>query len=211
MQIFVKRGVDARAYGGFDAAERKQIGFAPSYDACDTLPYSSYPITPLNVTYNGKYSRELTHRDFLGAVLGLGLDRCKVGDILIGDEGAVMYISRDIVSFITDSLHVVGRTPVATSTRTNLDGIQSPGTVKRITAASLRVDAIISVAFNLSRSKAAVLIEREKVFVNWAIAKKTQQLSPGDIVTIRGMGRVRLDDIIGQTKKDRVALSISVF
>ena len=66
-------------------------------------------------------------------------------------------------------------------------------------------------AFHLSRNKAATLIESEKVFVNWAIAKKTQQLLASDIVTIRGMGRIRIDEIVGQTKKDRVAMVITIF
>jgi len=212
MQQFIKKSVIARIYGGFDAAERKMLGFAPPYPECDD-PLSNlfYPITPIAVAYNERFSRQLTHRDFLGSVLGLGLDRGKVGDIRLGESGAVMYVSNEVAGFIQESLREVGRTSVTATVCTEFDEMETQGATKRITVASLRLDAVISVAFHLSRSKAAALIEGEKVFVNWAIAKKTMQLCAGDVVTIRGTGRIRMDEIIGQTKKDRVAVCITIF
>ena len=210
LQQFTKKGVAVRAYGGYDDAERMMLGFAAPYPD-EPLSNGSFPITPLTITYNERFSRQLTHRDFLGAVLGLGLDRGKIGDIRIGESGAVMYAAQEVAGYITENLQQVGRTTVTATPYIELPGIETTGTEKRITVASLRLDAVISVAFYLSRGKASALIDSEKVFVNWSIAKKTLQLSAGDIVTIRGTGRLRIDTILGPTKKDRVALTITLF
>jgi len=229
LQQFTKMKVEAKAYGGHEDAERKIIGFAPPYPQTshaeyyysededtppqdeDPLSNDFFPITPLAITYNSQYSKQLTHRDFLGAVLGLGLDRCAIGDIRIGGSGAVMYVSEKIAGFIQESLVEVGRATVTATPHIELPDLKTTGISKRITAASLRVDAVISVALHLSRGKSAALIEGEKVFVNWANAKKTQQLSQGDIVTVRQVDRIRVDEIIGTTKKDRVALVITIY
>ena len=210
LQRFIKMGATACVYGGHENAERMILGFAPPYT--DEPPANEdFPIVPLAITYNGRFSRQLTHRDFLGAVLGLGLDRGKIGDIRITDSVAVMYVAGDVADYITENLREAGRTTVTVASYTEAADIEATGTQKRITAASLRLDAVISVAFHLSRGKAAALIESEKVFVNWAVAKKTLQLAIGDIVTIRGTGRIRVDTVIGSTKKDRIAVMITVF
>jgi len=231
LQQFSKMHVEAKAYGGYEEAERKMIGFAPPYPKKATTEYhyndivifpenagqdgplsnNSFPIQSLSVTYSGSFSKQLTHRDFLGAVLGLGIDRCVIGDIRISNSGAIMYVANQMAGFITESLHEVGRQTVTATPSTEASDIETPGTPKRITAASLRLDAVISSALHLSRSKAAALIEGEKVYINWALAKKTRQLSEGDIVTVRQVGRLRLDSISGPTKKDRVALLITLF
>ena len=210
LQRFVKMGTNAGVYGGYEGAERMMLGFPAAY-MDEVVAGDEYPITPLAVTYNGRFSRALTHRDFLGAVLGLGIDRGKIGDIQLVESGAVMYVGSDIAAYIVENLLEVGRTAVTVAVHTQAHSAEATGTQKRITVASLRVDAVIAVAFHLSRGKAAALIESEKVFVNWAVAKKTLQLSDGDIVTIRGMGRVRVDSTAGHTKKDRVVVMITVF
>ena len=76
-------------YGGYEDAERLKVGFFPYYDEGD---YTSFPISYVEVTYNGKYSKTLTHREFLGSVLGLGITRDKVGDIYIQNEKAVIMV-----------------------------------------------------------------------------------------------------------------------
>jgi len=220
LKQFAKMGVTAQAYGGYEDAERKMLGFAPSNPETTapdthknnaTFSREAFPITPLAITYNGRFSKQLTHRDFLGAVLGLGLDRGKIGDIHIGENGAVMYVAQEVSNFITENLLEVGRTSVTTNPHIEIPGLEATGIQKRITAASLRLDAVISTAFHLSRGKASALIESEKVFVNWAIAKKTRLLTQGDIVTIRQVGRLKIDNISGPTKKDRIALTITLF
>jgi len=208
LQRFSKMGVNAQIYGGYKDAERMMLGFAADDGP---LIYETFPITSLVITYNGRFSRLLTHRDFLGAVLGLGLDRGKIGDIQLTKSGAVMYTASEVAGFITENLLEVGRTSVVAKAHAEAPDLETVGTQKRITAASLRLDAVISTAFNLSRSKATALIEGEKVFVNWAIAKKTLLLSEDDIVTIRGTGRIKVDAICSPTKKDRIAIMITMY
>ena len=215
LQQFIKMKVTTRLYGGYEDAERKMLGFAAPYSCADydinDPPNDSFPIVPLAITYNTRFSKQLTHRDFLGAVLGLGLDRGKIGDIRLSIKGAIMYVACEVADFITENLVEVGRATVTIASHTNLPDIEAPGTSKRITAASLRLDAVISEALHLSRSKAAALIESEKVFVNWTLVKKTQQLGSGDIVTVRQVGRLKIDEVLGATKKDRIALLITLF
>ena len=203
LQQFIKMKVSAILRGGYPDAERKMIGF----EVMD----EPFPIVPLAITYNSRFQKQLTHRDFLGAVLGLGLDRGKIGDIRIANTGAVMYVAQEVAEFITENLREVGRGSVRAMPNVELSGIEATGTMKRITVSSLRLDTVISTALHISRGKATDLIEGEKVFVNWAIGKKTRQLTEGDTVTVRQVGRIKIDEILGTTKKDRVALVITVF
>jgi len=212
---FMKMKISARLYGGYNDAERKMLGFAALYTederGDEALSDETFPIIPLTIAYNARFNKQLTHRDFLGAVLGLGLDRCKIGDIRISAKGAVMYTACEVADFIKENLIEVGRATVTATPHADLPDIETPGTQKRITSASLRLDAVVSEALHLSRSKAATLIESEKVFVNWALAKRTHQLVEGDTITVRQVGRLRVDEILGPTKKDRIALKITLY
>ncbi|MCL2198741.1 MAG: YlmH/Sll1252 family protein [Defluviitaleaceae bacterium] len=199
---FCTRLPQTTAYGGYKEAERKMLGFL-----CEEI--ADFPITAITFTYNEKFSAAPTHRDYLGSVLGLGLERTKIGDIRVSEHGAVMYVSSDIAEYICENLQQVKRTKVKGQMDEGLAVIEKPTREKRITVPSLRLDAVISSAFNLSRGKAAALIDAEKVFVNWKLTKKTHTVSEGDAITIRGTGRIKISEIAGSTKKDRIVLIIS--
>ena len=205
LQQFIKACTEVEAWGGYPDAERKMLGFGVDHAE------DKFPIVPLDITYNTRFSKQLTHRDFLGAVLGLGLDRGKIGDIRLGADGAVMYVASEVADFIAESLREVGRTSVTVSLNRDVEVVEAAGTQKRISVASLRLDAVISTALNLSRGKAAALIDSERVFVNWVEGKKTRELKEGDIVTVRQVGRLQVDSILGATKKERVAVLVTVF
>ena len=141
-----------------------------------------------------------------------------------------MYVVSDIANFICENLTQVNRATVrvhaefdeqsseenhenelsfANETEKRINELSfAKETEKRITVASLRLDGVISSAFNISRGKSAALIESEKVFVNWKLAKKTQIISEGDTITIRGTGRAVIAAIEGSTKKDRIILRV---
>ena len=195
-------------FGGYENAERVMIGFPPP---SEVLEDSDFPISPVSFTYNSKFSSSPGHRDYLGAVTGLGLDRGKIGDIRIAAGGAIIYVQSDIAAYITENLRQAGRTNVKATVGAVFDDITDTVKTKRITVASMRVDAVVGAAFNLSRGKAAVLIDSEKVFVNWKTAKKSQILNAGDTLTTRGYGRIKIGEESGRTKKDRIAVSIFVF
>jgi len=193
------------AFGGYDDAERKIITFHTQ-----EIETEATKITPLAITYNEKFSTPPTHRDYLGAVLGLGLDRSKVGDICIADKGAMLYVVEDVAFFIAEHLIQVGRITVKAVVNGKLIGLETTGVTKRITVPSLRLDAVLGSTFNLSRGKSSALIESEKVFVNWKLAKKPHTVTIGDAITVRGMGRITINSQGGNTKKDRIVLEVTV-
>jgi len=193
--------VSVQSFGGFEFAERRMIGFI--FDKNITAP-----ITPITITFNTKFSKPPTHRDYLGAVLGLGFDRIKIGDIRVADSMAVMYVVDDIADYICTNLIEVGRVKVTAKCGDCLLDEQHQGVNMKINVASLRVDAVLAAIFKLSRNKAGDVIDAEKVFVNWRLASKAQILSDSDILTIRGLGRVRIVGEDGRSKKDRIILNI---
>ncbi|MCL2353322.1 MAG: YlmH/Sll1252 family protein [Defluviitaleaceae bacterium] len=193
------KGCNATAFGGYDEAERQIIIF--NDEGIQT-------ITPLAITYNEKFATPPTHRDYLGATLALGIDRAKIGDIRIGKNGAILYATSDMASFITDNLTQAGRVSVKVSHRTHKIEIEQTAIEKRITVPSMRLDAVLAAAFNTSRTKAAAFIDAGKVFVNHKETKKTHTTKQGDIITARGMGRVSINEICGTTKKDRIVLVV---
>lgn len=198
-------------FGGFEEAERGIIGFFPEY----IEPEKNYfPISLLEITYNERYSRELTHRDFLGSILGLGIERTKVGDIIIEDNKAICFLKNDIVDYVNINLEKVGATKIKTKILSLKDyNVKCPNIEeKNIIISSLRLDAVLSGAFNISRGKISSYVKGEKAFINFVIETNgSKNIKLGDIITLRGLGRIKVLDIIGKTKKDRIVLNIAKY
>ena len=194
-------GEDATAYGGYEGAERQIIIFNNE---------NTPTITPLAISFNEKFTTSPSHRDYLGAVLGLGLERTKIGDIRLGKNGAIMYVLEDVADFIAAALTQVGRVSVKVHTNIAKIDIEEVITERRITVPSMRLDAVVSGALNISRGKAAALIEADRVFVNWKETKKTKEIAVGDKITVRGIGRVEVSEVAGSTKKERIVLLVRV-
>lgn len=196
-------------YGGYAESERVKIGFFPEFTEVNE---SDFNIVPVEISYKRQYSRELTHRDFLGSVLGLGITREKTGDIIVEENRAIVFTDSDIADYIAVNLERVGHAKVNVSIKENFVPKEKEADEKTFTVPSLRLDAVLGRAFNMSRGKTAEYIKADKVFVNW---KKEVSVShtvkEGDVITLRGMGRVKINEIIGNTKKDRILLSVSVF
>ncbi|MDR1663367.1 MAG: hypothetical protein LBR83_00390 [Clostridiales bacterium] len=209
LRVFEKEAeVFVRAFGGYGDAERKMLGFA----AHEIPPEEAFPVAPLTVTFNERFSKAPSHRDYLGSILGLGIDRAKIGDIRIGESGAVIYAASEIAEYIAENLTRVGRVAVKISAGGALPGLRESGAQVRVTVASLRLDAVVSAAFHISRGKSAALIEGEKVFVNWKpVLNGAKTLAEGDVVTARGLGRVKVEGEAGRTKKDRVSVIITKY
>lgn len=196
-------------YGGYADSERVKLGFFPEF----TKPEESvFPISRVEVRYNANYSRTLSHRDFLGSILGLGITREKIGDIIIEEDRAVVFADSDIADYIAVNLEKVANTKVKAKIINSYAPKVKEALEKRITVASLRLDAVLSGALNISRGRVSELIKGDKAFVNW---KKENSIScivkEDDIITLRGMGRVKINEIMGNTKKDRVLINVSVY
>lgn len=199
------------AFGGHADSERRMLGFAPDYMP---LEEEAFPICALRILLPSKFAQsDLSHRDYLGSILGLGIDRSKIGDILVGAQETICFVKEDIADYITTQLTKVSRTPVHVS-RTAWEeiAIQKEIDIRRLTVASMRLDGVAGGVLHLSRGKIQALIAAEKANVNWnTITNASFLLKEGDMVSIRGYGRFRILSIGGKNKKERIGLEVGVY
>ncbi len=192
-------------YGGYEDAERTAAVFLPDY--AELLEHN--PFALLRITQNGY--RTLSHRDYLGSLMGLGVKREMIGDILVREGGADIVIMKDMGDFLLYHYEKAGRTTLNAGI-VSIDEIIVPEgryEEKRDTVASLRLDNLISSAFSLSRGKAASAIEAGMVFVNGQQSEKAdRQIKEGDKLVLRGKGKILLKAVGGVTKKDRISIVI---
>lgn len=198
--------IKAIAQGGYPQAERCRI----SIGHIDTLTSAPDIVEAVSITGNFSFD-SCSHGDFLGAILGTGIAREKLGDILLqGERGAQILIVPELVDFITATLDKVGNVPVS-CTRIPLLALEyEPPRTKsfRSVEASLRVDALASAGFKMSRSKLATLISNGDVRVNWTtVTKNGTTLKSGDIVSVSGQGRLKIGEII-TTRKGKFAVEL---
>lgn len=186
--------------GGYQEAERKVLVIFPeSKSEMDLLP-----IKILNITYNGKMFKDITHRDVLGAVMSLGIKREKIGDIILCEDNCQMIVHNDISNFIICNLEKIKNTNVNIKLDDNKEIRFAEQRIIEITGfvPSLRLDCIIEEGFKIPRSEASQLIKDKKVFVNWElISKSSFELQSDDTISVRGMGRLVFEGISGTTKK----------
>jgi RNA-binding protein YlmH len=159
------------------------------------------------VSLNGSDYGSLTHRDWLGAILALGLERHVLGDIAVLDEHrAVVFVKPAIVPFIADTLHHAGSDTVRASAITLPDGFEIPRSFERMEAsvASPRLDGVVRALTNLSRSDAASLVLAGDVELNYFPEEKTDApVEDGDILSIRGYGKYIIDSANTVTRRGR--------
>jgi photosystem II S4 domain protein len=196
------------AWGGYPQAERQRIAIARS-DL--PLEQAQVEIAVLDVAGNFLFDTA-THRDFLGSMLGTGIVREKTGDIIVlGERGAQVIVVPELVEFLEMSLQQVRSVPVKTQ-RIDISElkIREPKKKEMTTVeASLRLDAIASAGFGMSRSKMVDLIDGGDVRVNWKdTSQASSQLKTGDLVAVRGKGRLEVGEI-AVTKKDRYRVQLT--
>uniref|UniRef100_A0A7N0RFI3 RNA-binding S4 domain-containing protein n=1 Tax=Kalanchoe fedtschenkoi TaxID=63787 RepID=A0A7N0RFI3_KALFE len=212
MQLIEKLAdVKAVVQGGYPQAERCRI----SVGHPDALISDPDIVAALSITGNFGF-QPCTHGDFLGAVLGTGIAREKLGDIILqgnGEKGAQILIVPELVDFIITSLDKVGNVPVSCKKLPLLALEYEPPRTKSFKAveASLRVDAVASAGFKISRTKLGNLISSGDVRVNWTtVTKNGFPLKTGDIVSVSGLGRIQIGEI-NQTRKGKFAIEIMKF
>lgn len=200
-------GVITETFGGYENAERQMAVFRPV-----SLPFSwEYPIDCLKAEPKSiKFSEALTHRDYLGAILNLGVDRCVVGDILLQDNCAYIFCIQKMTDFFLDNLDRVRHTNIIVKKIKKQDQLPAPKleTVTG-TCASVRLDALIALAFHSSRNSVVPLIEGGMVFVNGKlITSNGYEPKEGDIISVRKKGRFRYEGMSHQTKKGRCSVRL---
>lgn len=200
--------------GGYEAAERKIVCFLPVMEnAAEYLP-SVLPVRAVWVRPKApKFSQDCSHRDYLGAVLNLGIDRNQIGDILVEGQEAWILCREQIASFITDQLTQVRHNVVICQT-VPLERLHYTPRYKEVTGsiASLRLDSLVSLAFGLSRSKAAERVKEEQVFVNGKLTVSSAfEPAEGDLISVRKLGKFRYKGFVNKTKKGRDYVALEVF
>ncbi|KAM3112496.1 photosystem II S4 domain protein [Phormidesmis sp. 146-33] len=198
------------AWGGYPQAERQRLAIARSELPLDP---SQVEVAPLSIAGNFLFD-PASHRDFLGALLGTGIVREKVGDILVlGERGAQAIVVKELVDFLQASLTQVRSVPVKTQPIPLEElKIREPKKKELTTVeASMRLDAVASAGFGMSRSKMAEMISAGDVRVNWKETTSTSYtVKPGDLIAIRGKGRVEVGEVM-VTKKDRFRVQLTRF
>lgn len=196
-------------YGGYRGAERQRAAFCH----VEFQGTPNFEIAVIKAEWNGEFAR-LGHRDVLGSIMSLGVDREYIGDIIATKDFARLLVDKKMCDYFTANLTQIGSTAVKT-TVDELENI-SPKEERtkeiKATVASLRVDSIAAAGFGMSRSKAAQEISAEKIKLNWQTVKNaSQSIKAGDILSMRGRGRLEVAEIRGQTKKGRVGVLLKRF
>ena len=199
--------VHAAFWGGYEGAERCIAAFY----ADDAPQVWEYPLCCLEMKWNSKYANP-GHRDLLGAVMGLGLDRSATGDIAMGSEDGTAYLFAhyDVESYIAMNLESAGRASLKIRPAQAEPAFREPeGIALRVTVSSPRLDSVIAAALKLSRSEAQRLIEGGLVKRNHTEELRGDvHLEEGDLLSVRGHGRMRIDGFDGITRKGRQAVRL---
>ncbi len=195
--------------GGYLGAERLKVAFVDN----DFLGKADFSLVALSVTWDSRYY-QLSHRDVLGALMGLGVKREVVGDIIMTGQTCQMVVDTAMSAFIIQNFTKVGAAPVTAVAIPLSDITPREEKIKEIktTVASLRLDVIAAAGFGTSRSRMAEDITAGKVKINWQDAKNSaQSVKTNDIISIRGRGRVEVCEVMGQTKKGRTSILLKRF
>jgi RNA-binding protein YlmH len=203
----VKRADDVNTafFGGFAGSERRMLGVFPKFLQPGE---EAFPIERLVFSYRTGVS--LTHRDFLGTILGCGVKREKVGDILCGDGITVVFVEKDIGRFLELQIGRVGGEGV-TLIKDYQGELPDAHTFREIrdTVASPRLDAVVKVAAGLSREEAAGQIESGLVSLNHMVRQSVSQtVRENDIISIRGAGRFRVQTLGPESRKGRLFITL---
>lgn len=197
-------------FGGFDGAERTVCAFLPDWmEPEDWQTSEDNPLGAVECAFPP--NAELSHRDLLGGLMGIGLTREKVGDILVGEKSAHVVALKEAIPIILSQFDQAGRYRLKLKEIPMSAITPAPAEVRLIkdTVATLRLDAVLSSGFSISRGKAADLISGGRVSVNHRECTKSDKLvAQGDVLTCRGLGKCVLSAVGGRSKKDRIIIEI---
>ena len=197
-------------HGGFPECERKIAFFLPYYVDEEEFDVGSI----VKAVYIKSFFGEPGHRDYLGAILGLGIERNRVGDILIDGSTAVIFCMASVSQLILQELDKVGRYGVK-SELSDLRSIPLPEKktkLKSFTVKSLRLDAVTGDMFGLSRTAAAEMIRLGVVSLNYSVCDKTDaSVKENDVISVRGKGKGKISSVGGKSKKDRLFVEAEIY
>ncbi len=196
-------------FGGYDGAERKMLVYLPEYLETDALWGADSPVVCLTAQfYEGD---KPTHRDFLGALMGSGIARQTIGDICVGDGFCSFFVTAEIAPYVLQNFTGAGRAKARVQTVPLTDAqLPEPETQEiRDTLASLRLDSVISAGFRIGRSLAAQYVAGGRAAIDGLPCEKPDKsIAEGAKISVRGLGKIRLRIVRGETKKGRISVVI---
>lgn len=198
-------------YGGSGQAERMVVRFGNPEDMGyeEEFPIALLKIAPLQQ----KYADTLGHRDFLGALMNLGIERSTLGDIFIKDNCGYLFCLNTIVDFIAEELRKVKHTDVKCCPVEVSEALERQEKVRQnLTVASERADVVIAALYHLSRAQSVDLFHARKVFINGRLCENNSYfLKPADAVNVRGAGKFYYDGADRETKKGKLSVGIFLY
>ena len=199
-------------FGGSSTSERVVAAFPSPYTEESEI---AWPVSLVRVTVKGSkfLANKLTHRDYLGAVLGLEIERGLIGDISVSEAGAYIFCLTRAAELLVQELREVGRAQVEAEIVPLSEAEQNVHLEEvRGTVASVRLDAVIGEVYHLARGKVKELIDAGRVAVNAAEELRGhRELREGDVVSARGFGKFRFVTVEGATRKDRIRILVEVY
>ena len=197
------------AFGGYADAERKMLVWLPDYMDESALTGEGSPVVCLRASfYEGDHP---THRDFLGALMGAGIARETVGDILVGNDRCDFFVTEELAAYLLQNFTSAGRAKLRLA-QIPLSEVTVPEAEVKImkdTLASVRLDSVIASGFRMGRSLAAQYISAGKVAIDGLPCEKPDKSVPeGAKISVRGLGKIKLDTVGSQTKKGRICVVI---
>lgn len=198
-------------YGGCDIAERQMIRFGSE----ENLGYvEEFPITPIRIKpLSSKFSDDLNHRDFLGALMNLGIKRETLGDIFVKGNEACLFCIDSMAEYITENLTRIKHTTVIASRDCDVSNITEPTLEDKIIQVnSERIDAVIAKVYNLSRGDSLDLFPKNLVFINGRLCtENAKNLKAEDKISVRGYGKFIFSNIAGVSKKGKTNCLVKIY
>lgn len=217
-KVNVLNGSSYVVYGGHEDADRNVICFLPGYMSPEEFSVNEalagdiikcIHVKPLN----NRFADDLSHRDFLGALMNLGIEREKIGDILVDGSSAYIFVLSDMAETVARELTRVKHTSVDCGLVSPSECDVQPKFIEVSgSVASQRVDAVLAMVWHLSRGRAQEVIKAENVFINGqTVTDPGYNLKPGDRVTVRGHGKFIFESTGTMTKKGRFYANVRVY
>lgn len=198
-------------YGGCEEADRVMVRFGNAEELGYEVPF---PIVCIHVApVLQKFADELSHRDFLGALMNLGIERSTVGDIRTGEKQAYLFCQDSMAEFICGNLEQVRHTHVKCTVTEDIETLQrDEPQIVTVQVQSLRVDAVLAKVYNLSREKSLELFRAGKVYVNGRLCENNSRpLGPKETVNARGFGKFVLRGEVRETRKGKLSIEAAVY
>ena len=201
-------GISYTLFGGMEGCERQMIRFGDS----GQLGYEeTFPIVCMGIAPKmQKFADTLSHRDYLGALMHLGIDRSTLGDIQVREKRAYLFCHEKVQAYIGQNLDQIRHTSVSCSVQSELPQAMKPVLAKEtLVVSSLRTDAVVAKLYHLTRSRSIALFREKKIYVNGrSLENNAGMLKEGDVVSVRGFGKFVYVSALGETRKGRLSVLV---